>query len=74
MEYMIHLPDESVDCIIADPPYGIDFQSAWRFDKTKWKTKIENDEKPYTEWIAPAFKILKGGGANDMFLSLGCSG
>ena len=51
--------DCSIDCIITDPPYGIDNQSAWRTDKTKWKPKIANDKSPYTEWTDEAYRVLK---------------
>lgn len=53
---------ESVDCIITDPPYGIDYQSAWRTDKTKWKPKIKNDKRPFIWFLKEAFRVLKNGG------------
>lgn len=56
------IDDNSLDCVITDPPYGIDFQSAWRSDKTLWKPKIANDETPYIEWIKPIFNKIRGGG------------
>jgi DNA modification methylase len=56
------MADDSLDCVITDPPYGIDYQSARRSDSSKWKPKIANDEKPYTEWIKPIFDKLKRGG------------
>lgn len=37
--------------VITDPPYGIDFQSAWRSDATKRLPKIANDKKPFTPFI-----------------------
>ena len=51
--------DNSIDSIITDPPYGIDFQSARRTDKSKWKPKIANDKSPYIWWLAEAFRVLK---------------
>jgi DNA modification methylase len=56
------LPDDSIDCCITDPPYGIGYQSAWRIDKSDWKPKILNDEQPFIDWIEPLFKKLKTGG------------
>jgi DNA modification methylase len=56
------LKDNSVDCCITDPPYGIAYQSARRTDKQKWKAKILNDEAPFTEWIKPLFNKMKDGG------------
>ena len=51
--------DNSVDCIITDPPYGIDYQSCHKPDKTQWKPKISNDKKPFTIWTDEAYRILK---------------
>ncbi len=59
LERMKELPDESVDAIIADPPYGIDYQSAWLPDQSKWKPKIANDKSPYIWWLKDAFRVLK---------------
>lgn len=53
---------ESVDAIITDPPYGIDFQSAWRTDKTKRFKKIANDKRPFIWWLFQAERVLKPGG------------
>ena len=53
------LPDKSVDSIITDPPYGIDYQSASRPDKTKRKPKIANDKTPFIWWMYDAFRVLK---------------
>lgn len=39
-----------VNCLLTDPPYGIDFQSA-RVSKEKRKKKILNDKQPYTEFL-----------------------
>jgi site-specific DNA-methyltransferase (adenine-specific) len=59
LELMKDIPDKSIDCIITDPPYGIDYQSAWRTDKSKWKPKIANDKAPYTVWADEAYRIMK---------------
>ena len=48
LELMKEIPDHSVSLVLCDPPYGIDYQSAWRTDKTKRKLKIENDKEPFT--------------------------
>lgn len=48
--------------VLADPPYGMDYQSARRTDKTKWKPKIANDKSPFIWWIYQAAKKLKDGG------------
>ena len=53
---------ENIDCCIADPPYGIAFQSAWRSEKAQWKPKILNDESPFIDWIEPIFNKMSDGG------------
>lgn len=68
MDTIGKMPDNFLDCVITDPPYGISYQSAWRTDKSKWKPKIANDEVPYTEWIKPIYNKLNKGGAINMFL------
>ena len=52
-----------VDSIITDPPYGIDYQSSRKIDKSKRLQKIRNDKKPFLEFIEPAYNILKDGGS-----------
>lgn len=55
-EIIKQIPDESINMILCDPPYGIGFVSS----RTKRKEKIENDG--YDEWlelirvILPEFK------------------
>ena len=62
MEFMKTAENGYFDCCIADPPYGIDYQSARRTDRNRWKPKILNDEAPYTEWIKPMFDKMNDGG------------
>lgn len=63
------LPTASVDFVCADPPYGVDFQSnaanqGNRKDRaTVKKPKIDGDDKPYTEWLTEAARVLKPSGA-----------
>jgi len=56
------IPDNSVDAVITDPPYGIDYQSARRSDKSKWKPKIANDKHPFIWWLHDAYRLTKEGG------------
>lgn len=63
LEVMKTLPDESVDFIITDPPYGIAYQSTRLTDKSAWFPKIKNDEAPFVDFIPESFRILKSGGA-----------
>lgn len=56
------LPENSIDICFTDPPYGIEYQSNRRLDKSKWKPKIKNDEEPFIDWIKPLYSKLKDGG------------
>lgn len=53
------LPDESVDLVIADPPYGIKFRSNIR--KVRFDA-IDNDDTFNFDWIDEAYRVLKVGG------------
>ena len=59
LELMKDIPDNSVDVVIVDPPYGINYQSAWRTDKTQWKPKIKNDTTPFLGWASEVGRITK---------------
>ncbi len=60
---MKKLKANSFDAVVTDPPYGIDYQSAWRTDKEQFKPKIANDGKPFIWWLYDAFRVLKNPGA-----------
>ena len=64
LELLSEVPDGSVDLVLCDPPYGIDYQSQRKKDKSQWKPKIKNDKKPFIDFI-PLLKdklTNKGGG------------
>lgn len=52
---------ESVDMVITDPPYGIDYQSG-RKEKDRRLAKISNDKAPFIWWIYDAARVLKSRG------------
>ncbi|MBC9786533.1 site-specific DNA-methyltransferase [Heliobacterium chlorum] len=54
------IPDNSIDLIIADPPYGINYRSGSR--KRKF-TAIQNDDIIMADWLSDAYRVLKDGGA-----------
>ena len=47
LEVMKQIPDKSVDLVITDPPYGMEFQSNYRKEKHK---KIVGDNE-FPLWI-----------------------
>lgn len=65
LEVMKHIPDKSIDLVLTDPPYGIDFQSSWtgspRFQK------LANDDKIDISFLKEAFRVMKDGTALYLF-------
>ena len=70
LNYMKKIPSESIDLIVTDPPYLMDFQSGYR--KRKYN-KIKNDtvqnEKLISEYFEHSYRILK----NDTAIYCFCS-
>lgn len=58
LEYLKQLPDNSIDSVVTDPPYGISFMSKG------WDTF--NGNKQYAEWVErwarECLRVLKPGG------------
>lgn len=52
---------ESVDAIITDPPYGINYEPGNR--KVNTLGKIANDNAPFIWFLYDAFRVLKSGAA-----------
>ena len=67
LELMKEIPDGSVDLILTDPPYGIDYQSRRKKDKTKRLPKIINDKEPFVQFIAQLGRIMKPASAAMIF-------
>ena len=55
LQHLPALAAGSVDAVIADPPYGMAFQSK-RF------ATIANDQAPFVWWLPHAFTLVKEGG------------
>ena len=51
LDLLNNIPNNSIDLVLTDPPYGIDYQSQRRKDKSTWKPKIKNDKMPFLDWI-----------------------
>ena len=61
LDVMQDIPDGSVDMVMTDPPYGMNFQSNRAKDGPRHK-KIEGDSVVDTRWLSDAFRILNPGG------------
>ena len=60
LELLKELPDESIDAVITDPPYGLNYLSTW----TDKHHKLVNDEderidKLYAEFLPEVRRLLK---------------
>jgi len=60
------LPDGSVDCVIADPPYGARRPSAWRLAEQRF-AEVPGNDGVHGEWVAEAVRLLSDGGALYVF-------
>ena len=61
-ELMREIQDHTVDMVLCDPPYGIDYQSQRRKDKSAWKSKIIGDKAPFVDFIPELSRIVKSSG------------
>lgn len=68
-----NLDDTSIKLLLTDPPYGIDFQSHRKKDKSKHKPKILNDKSPFIDFISPVLPKITNDGGGVYFYTLGCS-
>lgn len=73
LELMKNIPDASIDAIITDPPYGMNFQSNGRKVKDKFE-KIKNDSNLnwLEEFIFECNRVLNNNTAIYMFCSWHC--
>ena len=69
---MRDIPDKSVDLVVTDPPYLIDYKTNRRKDKLhEFCSVIQNDDNPelISDYIAECFRIMKDDTAMYMFCS-----
>lgn len=67
LELLKDIPDGSVDMVLTDPPYGIDYQSQWKKNKADWMPKIKNDKRPFTDFLPLIKRILSPSGCVMVF-------
>lgn len=58
VDTMRRMPDESIDCIITDPPYGMQYQSNRRSIKHR-KIELDEDLSWFDKFSKEAFRVLK---------------
>ena len=59
LELMKAIPNNSIDMVLTDPPYGMDYQSSRKTDSSKRFSKIKGDKKPFVWFLRDAFRVLK---------------
>lgn len=78
VEVMHKFPEQMVDLIVTDPPYGINYVShkqncdtrsgmSITKDRPTYFSKIANDDRLPTEWLLDAYRVLRDGGAMYVF-------
>jgi len=58
LEVMKEIPDKSIDLIVTDPPYGMNYQSSKRTDKFD-KIKLDDNLDWFTVFIKNCHRVLK---------------
>ena len=58
LEVMKDIPDKSVDLVLTDPPYGMNYQSSRRTDKHE-KILLDNSIEWFKDFAKQVFRILK---------------
>jgi len=75
LEKLKEMPEESVDLVIADPPYNASHGNDFEYEEKNWK-KLDEDWDSFTkddyfffteEWIKQIKNILKDGGSIFVF-------
>jgi len=67
MELMKYIPDKSISVLLSDIPYGIDYQSSKKIDKSKRFDKIKNDKKPFIGFVKEVPRIMEDNGSIMLF-------
>ena len=58
LEVMKGIPDKSIDLVLTDPPYGINYRSNMRRDKFDF-IKNDNNLDWLPDWVKETYRILK---------------
>lgn len=71
LEFMANMPDESIDLIVTDPPYLINYKTNRRKENHKFSEVIKNDDNPelIKQYIKECHRVLKNNTAMYMFCS-----
>ncbi|AKA61314.1 DNA methyltransferase [Staphylococcus phage Stau2] len=72
LEGMKKIPDNSIDLIVTDPPYLINYKTNWRKNKEHRFGKVilnDNNEQLIINYIEECYRILKNNSAMYMFCS-----
>ena len=72
LEGMKRIPDKSIDLIVTDPPYLVNYKTGHRKDKTHRFNKVilnDDNEQLIIDYINDCYRILKNNSAMYMFCS-----
>jgi len=65
-DHMKPIANNTIDTVLTDPPYGMDFQSKRSKNGPRYE-KIVSDDKVDPLWLKQAYRVTKLGGALIMF-------
>lgn len=60
LTFLRKVPDDYIDAVVTDPPYGISFSSSYNTREEKLPV-IANDERPFVWWLYDAARVMKEG-------------
>lgn len=74
LEVMKEIPDKSVDAVITDPPYGVDYIGGITDTNYTKRERLANDEdaKIYSKFVPLAFGVMKDGASTYIFYATSC--
>jgi DNA modification methylase len=57
------IADNSIDAVITDPPYAIDYRNDYEDEEYAWDKKSAEEYEQFTKkWLDEAYRVLKPGG------------
>ena len=73
LEIMKSIHDKSVDAVITDPPYGVNYDGGAANVVKREKLANDANSKIYNQSIRDIYRIIKDGGSGYIFYATACS-
>lgn len=74
LPFMKSLADKSIDCVLTDPPYGVDYTGGITNTNVE-RERLANDKdaKIYAEFVPSVFDVMRDGASAYIFYATSCS-